>query len=114
MRIEKGGSSIGPRPRLEKPDRLFVAMGAIIKSEEPPNPNARRYVVGRPVQEQAKGRFFVSADQTDEPLAHALFAIQGVEGVMFLPNSITVNKANEAAWEAVDPAAREAIENYFT
>ncbi len=55
----------------------------------------------------------MSADATDEPLVGALFALEGVEGVMFLPNSVTVNKSNAASWEALDPAARDTIESYF-
>jgi hypothetical protein len=88
-------------------------MGVIVRTEEPPNPNARRYVLNRPVQEQSKGRFFMNADSSDEPLVRSLFALEGVEGVMFLPNSVTVNKTNAASWDALDAAAREAIESYF-
>lgn len=88
-------------------------MSVIVRLEDTPNPNARRYVLNRPVQEQAKGRFFRSAGETDEQLAKALFAIEGVDGVMFLPNSVTVNKTNDASWDSVETAARDAIEGYF-
>lgn len=84
-----------------------------IRPEETPNPNARRYVLDRPVQEQAKGRFFTSSDQSDEPLVSALFDISGVTGVMLLPTSVTVNKSEAASWDDVDEAARSAIESYF-
>lgn len=89
-------------------------MAVNINSTETPNPNARRYVVDRPVQEQSKGRFFRSADEADEPLAKELLVIDGVDSVMLLPTSITVNKTNEANWDAVDKAARQAMESYFS
>lgn len=89
-------------------------MAVNINSAETPNPNARRYVVDRPVQEQSKGRFFQSAEEADEPLAKELLVIAGVDSVMLLPTSITVNKTNEADWEAVDKAARQAMESYFS
>ena len=55
----------------------------------------------------------MSAEDTDEPLVKALFAVNGVTGVMLLPNSVTVNKTNEASWEVVDAEARHIIEGYF-
>jgi hypothetical protein len=80
---------------------------------ETPNPNARRYMVDRPVQEESKGRFFRSGDATDEPLVKTLLDIQGTESVMLLPNSITVNKSNSSKWDEVEPATKQAIESYF-
>ncbi len=64
-----------------------------MSSENTSNPNAHRYLVDRAVQEQPKGRFFPSADQADDPLARALFQVEGVAAVMLLPRSVTVTKA---------------------
>lgn len=88
-------------------------MSVSIQTVETPNPNARRYMVDRPVQEESKGRFYKAGDETEEPLVRALLEIQGIESAMLLPNSITVNKANSSPWEQVDPAAKKAIEEYF-
>jgi len=81
-----------------------------IRSEETPNPNARRYLVNRAVQDQAKGRFFVSGSDAQEPLADALLAVEGVAAVMLLPGSVTVTKENGTSWEAVEPAALTVID----
>jgi len=88
-------------------------MSVTIKTVETPNPNARRYMVDRPVQEESKGRYFKLSDETDEPLVKSLLTIDGADSVMLLPNSITVNKKNGSPWEVVDPAAIQAIEDYF-
>ncbi len=88
-------------------------MAISIRAEETPNPNARRYVLDRPVQEQSKGRFFKSPEDTDEPLVRTLFDIEGVASVMLLPNSVTVNKSSQTSWEELDTRARAAIESYF-
>lgn len=88
-------------------------MSVSIKAVETPNPNARRYVVDRPVQEESKGRFYRAGDQTDEPLVRTLLNIEGTESVMLLPNSITVNKANSSKWDDVESATTQAIEDYF-
>lgn len=88
-------------------------MAVNIRTEETPNPNARRFVVDRPVQDSARGRFYTSPSATDDPLVAALFAVEGVSGVMLLPNSITVNKDAGADWKNLEEVARETIRNYF-
>lgn len=89
-------------------------MDVTIQTAETPNPNARRYMVNRPVQEESKGRFYKSGDQSDEPLVKSLLGIEGADSVMLLPSSITVNKTNGAKWDDVDAAVRRAIEDYFS
>lgn len=84
-----------------------------IRMEETPNPNARRYVIDRPVQQAAKGRFFTSGD-AGEPLVEALFGVPGVAGVLLLPNSVTINKTPGSDWEMVDPSTRSTLESYFS
>ncbi len=79
-----------------------------IRVEETPNPNARRFIVNRPIQDETKGRFF--KESGSDPLVDALFAIEGVSGVMLLPGSVTVNKDNGRSWEDVAPKALEALE----
>lgn len=86
---------------------------AVIRGEDTPNPNARRYLVDRPVQEERKGRFFPRADEADHPLARALFGIEGVAAVMLLPTSVTVTKTASASWHDVDAEAQRAIEQHF-
>jgi hypothetical protein len=85
-----------------------------VRMEETPNPNARRYVVDRPVQEGARGRFYTSPEQTQEPLVTELLALEGAAGVMLLPNSVTVNKHDGASWTDLDPKVRATLTRYFT
>lgn len=84
-----------------------------ISVQETPNPQARRFVLDQPVQEESRGRFFTDAASTDDPLARELLGLDGVEGAMLLPTSVTVNKEAEAAWDDVEPAVRAALEAYF-
>ncbi|MGH2773050.1 MAG: NifU N-terminal domain-containing protein [Actinomycetota bacterium] len=88
-------------------------MPVTIRTEETPNPNARRFVLDRPVQEQSRGRFFKTADEADEPLAKTLLGIEGTDSVMFLPNSVTVNKSASGAWETLEKAVSQALHEYF-
>ncbi|MBA2725619.1 MAG: NifU N-terminal domain-containing protein [Actinobacteria bacterium] len=84
-----------------------------IRVEETPNPNAKRYVLNRPVQEASKGRFFTQGDDGSEPLVGKLLALPGVMGVMLLPNSVTVNKDAGVTWDVLGPLAEEALDGYF-
>ena len=83
-----------------------------IRVEDTPNPNARRYIVNRAVQEQPKGRFFTSAE-SDDPVVRVLFELDGVAGVMLLPSSVTVNKKQGQAWDELDPGVRAALESHL-
>lgn len=88
-------------------------MAIDITVQDTPNPDARRFVLDKPVQEQPRGRFFTDADSADDALAKRLLEIEGVAGAMLLPTSITLNKDGDASWDEVEPAARAALEDYF-
>jgi hypothetical protein len=84
-----------------------------MRMEDTPNPNAKRYVCNRTVQEGSKGRFFTEASAGGEPLVDLLFEIEGVSGVMLLPNSITLNKEAAAEWDGLTARAEDAIRRYL-
>ncbi|MBW3562829.1 MAG: NifU N-terminal domain-containing protein [Actinobacteria bacterium] len=83
-----------------------------ISVQETPNPAARRFLLDVPVQEESRGRFFKEGDDVDDPLVEELLRVFGVEAVMLLPNSVTVNKVEDASWEKLEPTVREAIERW--
>lgn len=84
-----------------------------ITVQDTPNPNARRFLLDTPVQESVRGRFFKRGEEVDDTLAEDLLRVFGVEAVMLLPTSVTVNKDPQAAWENLEPAVREALERHF-
>lgn len=84
-----------------------------ISIQDTPNPDARRFVLDKPVQDEPRGRFFTDPASTDDALAKALLELEGVSGAMLLPTSVTVNKDADASWDQVEPAARAALEAYF-
>lgn len=84
-----------------------------IAPQETPNPNALRMVLDRPIQESSRGRYFTDPTACEDAFARALLEVEGVVGVMLLPNSVTVSKANEASWERLQPAVVQRIHGYF-
>lgn len=88
-------------------------MTVSVTVQETPNPAARRFLVDKPVQEESRGRFYKEADQADDPLAQQLLGLDGVDGVMFLPTSVTVNKTDDASWDDLEARVREALDAHF-
>lgn len=83
-----------------------------ITVQETPNPDARRFLLDVPVQEASRGRFFKQGDEVDHSLAEELLRVFGVDSVMLLPSSVTVNKIDEASWEELEAAVRDAVERW--
>lgn len=85
-----------------------------IRVQQTPNPNSLLYHVDRTVTEERMKQFSSAAEAQADPLAKALFEVNGVASVFFMPNSITVSKSAESDWPAVGPAAEEAIRSHFS
>lgn len=81
--------------------------------QDTPNPNALRFLLDRPVQEDTRGRFYTDRESADDALATVILEVAGVTGVMLLPASVTVNKDPEGSWDTVEPAVRQVLESYF-
>jgi hypothetical protein len=85
-----------------------------IRIQSTPNPNALLFLIDRSVIEERMRQYNSAGEAEGNPLAAALFAIDGVVSVFFMPNSITVSKSADADWPAVGPAAEEAIRSHFS
>lgn len=76
-----------------------------------PNPNAGKFVVGRPVVSSGGSLSFFSAEQAGEdPIGSALFGIAGVASVFMVEDFVTVTKTPEAGWTELVPLVTTAIE----
>ena len=49
--------------------------------------------------------------QAITPLARQLFAIDGVETLLFLGNFVTVNKRANVAWKTITPKVKKMLGN---
>jgi hypothetical protein len=84
-----------------------------IRVQPTPNPNSLLFHVDRTVTEERMRQFNTLDDAAGVPLAQALFEIQGVASIFFMPNSITVSKDSAGEWNDIAPAAEEAIRSHF-
>ena len=85
-----------------------------IRVQPTPNPNSLLFHVDRTVTDQRMKQFNSREDATDAPLAKALFEIDGVTSIFFMPNSVTVSKNSAGDWNDIAPAAEEAIRSHFS
>ncbi|HEX6135245.1 MAG TPA: NifU N-terminal domain-containing protein [Longimicrobiales bacterium] len=76
-----------------------------------PNPNAGKFTVGRKVVEGTASRSFHNADQAaSDPVASALFELDGVASVFMVDDFVTVTKQPSAEWSDLIPRVTSALE----
>ena len=75
-----------------------------------PNPNAAKFTVNRTlVQGGPSKSYFEPETAKDDPLAKALFAVDGVESLLIAEDFITVTKTESAEWDTLVPQIENAI-----
>lgn len=86
-----------------------------IQTEETPNPVTLKFLPGREVLETGTADF-TSAEQArgKSPLAEALFGIEGVAGVFFGADFVTVTKRGDVDWPVLKPQILGIIMEHFT
>ncbi len=84
-----------------------------IQTESTPNPATLKFLPGREVLAAGAADFPTRASAEKSPLARRLFDIDGVAGVMFGPDFITVTKAG-GDWPQLKPVILGAIMEHFT
>lgn len=83
-----------------------------IQTEATPNPATLKFIPGRPVLDQGTLEFTDPNESKDSPLATRLFEIDGVKGVFFGPDFISVTKG-DGEWQHLKPAILGAIMEHF-
>lgn len=88
-----------------------------IQTETTPNPATLKFIPGREVAGAQAFDFPNAASGQRSPLARRLFAIEGVSGVFFGADFITVTKASsdqtELDWAHLKPAVLAAIMDHY-
>lgn len=87
-----------------------------IQTEATPNPNTMKFLPGRDVMGTGSMDFPSPESGARSPLAQKLFDIDGVTGVFFGGDFITVTKANDETleWAHLKAAVLGAVMDHFT
>jgi len=84
-----------------------------IQTESTPNPATLKFLPGLTVLDLGTADFPGAETAAKSPLARRIFAVEGVTGVFFGSDFVTVTKADAVAWEHVKPAILGAIMEHF-
>lgn len=85
-----------------------------IQTEQTPNPATLKFLPGRAVMASGTADFPTAEAAVRSPLASALFAVDGVRGVFFGGDFVTVTKAEDRDWQFLKPSILAAIMEHFT
>ncbi len=84
-----------------------------IQTESTPNPASLKFLPGQTVLENATREFVSAEEAAASPLADALFAVEGVRGVFFAQDFLTITKADGVDWAHIKPALLGAIMDFY-
>ncbi|MBU0725592.1 MAG: NifU family protein [Alphaproteobacteria bacterium] len=85
-----------------------------IQTESTPNPATLKFLPGREVMSAGTADFTSVEAALRSPLAKRLFAVDGVTGVFFGSDFVTVSKREDKEWYVLKPAVLGAIMEHFT
>lgn len=84
-----------------------------IQTEETPNPATLKFLPGRTLMPEGTVDFKSVEEAAKSPLALKLFEIQGVKGIFFGADFITVSKENSEDWAVLKPEILGIIMEHF-
>jgi Fe-S cluster biogenesis protein NfuA len=84
-----------------------------IQTESTPNPATLKFLPGRSVLDTGTADFPSAEAAATSPLAGRIFAVDGVTGVFFGTDFVTVTKGADIDWGHIKPAILGAIMEHF-
>ncbi|OWU78991.1 NifU family protein [Phaeobacter sp. 22II1-1F12B] len=84
-----------------------------IQTESTPNPATLKFLPGQSVLEMGTADFPSAESAGKSPLASRIFAVDGVEGVFFGNDFVTVTKADSVDWDHIKPAILGAVMEHY-
>ncbi len=84
-----------------------------IQTESTPNPATLKFLPGQAVLDMGTADFPNAEAAEKSPLARRLFAVDGVTGVFFGTDFVTVTKSDAIVWDHLKPALLGAIMEHY-
>jgi len=92
---------------------MGINRAMFIQTEQTPNPQTLKFLPGRIVMKEGTAFFQNIDDVANSPLAKRLFIVDGVIGVFFGSDFITITKSEDLDWQVIKPAILGAIMDHF-
>jgi hypothetical protein len=80
----------------------------VLSFEATPNPNALKCILDRPISPGPRSFLNAAGAETD-PIARALFSVEGVSCVLMNGGWMTVNKRPDASWTAIKAGVKRVL-----
>lgn len=84
-----------------------------IQTESTPNPATLKFLPGQTVLEAGTADFPTAEAGEKSPLAKRIFAVNGVTGVFFGNDFVTVTKSDDVQWDHIKPAILGAVMEHY-
>ena len=84
-----------------------------IQTELTPNPQTLKFLPGKIVMEKGTAFYQDIKEAKESPFAKRLFGVEGVEGVFFGSDFITITKSQDLDWEVMKPLVLGSIMDHF-
>ena len=84
-----------------------------IQTEQTPNPQTLKFLPGKVVMEQGTAFFQNVEEGSNSPFAKRLFELDGVEGVFFGSDFITITKNQSLDWQVMKPLILGSIMDHY-
>lgn len=108
--------SAGTRPNVAR-HAAPIATGSLrslfIQTETTPNVDSLKFIPGSTVMTSGTAEFLDKRSAMVSPLANKLFRIEGVHGVFFGPDFVTVSKDPDSQWPILKPDIYATIMDHF-
>ncbi len=85
-----------------------------IQTENTPNPSTVKFIPGVAVMSSGVAEFVTPQEALQSPLAERIFGIQGVQGVFFGSDFVSVTKADGVDWSSIKGPILSAVMQHFT
>ena len=84
-----------------------------IQTEQTPNPQTLKFLPGRVVMEEGTSFFQNESESKNSPLGKRLFSVDGVKGVFFGSDFITITKKEDVDWQILKPMILGSIMDHY-
>ncbi len=84
-----------------------------IQTESTPNPATLKFLPGQMVLQTGTADFPTAEAANSSPMARRIFAVDGVTGVFFGPDFVTVTKDDTIDWDHIKPGLLGAIMEHY-
>jgi Fe-S cluster biogenesis protein NfuA len=84
-----------------------------IQTEETPNPATLKFLPGRVLMPEGTAEFKSQEEASKSPLACKIFEINGIRGVFFGADFMTVSKEETLEWAVLKPSILGALMEHF-